>query len=253
MVDEPTKSTAWDRTWTCVLFDLDGTIADSAQGIMAALGAAMTELDLDVPPAEELRTWVGPPPADSFRDRIGLDPAAAEHARQTYRKHYKRIGNADIRVFDAIPHVLETLSQADIPIAVATSKPEHTAIEVLERLNLARYFATIAGSSEDETISAKALIVGNALQRLRAHDIDVSRPVMVGDRVHDIVGAGKHDIPTVLVGWGYGQPSEHAQAIATVDSASALERILLRPGASNPSRFGCAAQRRRGVRAAQHP
>jgi phosphoglycolate phosphatase len=228
-MDNMTASAVPDKDWTCVLFDLDGTIADSAQGIMDSLTATLTELGLDVPPVEELRTWVGPPPADSFRDRLGLDPAAAEHARLIYRKHYRRIGNADIRVFDAIPQVLETLSQAGIPIAVATSKPEHTAIEVLERLNLARYFAAIAGASEDETVSAKALIVDKALQRLRARDIDISNPVMVGDRVHDIVGAAEHGIPTVLVDWGYAQPWEHTQAIASVDSAAALERILLRP------------------------
>jgi phosphoglycolate phosphatase len=219
--------------WTCVLFDLDGTIADSAKGITESLAATLTELGLQVPPVEELRSWVGPPPAESFRYRLGLDAAAAEHARQIYRKHYEQIGNADIRPFEAIPRVLEALSRAGMPTAVATSKPEHTATEVLERLSLARYFTAIAGASKDETISAKAAIVGEALHRLQARGIDISNPVMVGDRVHDIVGAAEHGIPTVLVDWGYAQKWEHAQAIATVDSATALENILLRAEAGS--------------------
>jgi phosphoglycolate phosphatase len=213
--------------WTCVLFDLDGTIANSAKGITESFAAALSELGLPVPPPAELRTWVGPPPAESFRTRLGFDDAAAEHARRLYRKHYLRIGNADIRIFEAIPPVLEALARAVIPMAVATSKPEHTAIEVLERLGLARYFVTVSGASRDETISDKASIVGEALSRLRADGVDTGNAVMVGDRLHDVVGAAEHDVPTILVDWGYGQPAEHAQALVTVRSADALQAALL--------------------------
>src|ERR1700758_993674 len=129
--------------WTCVLFDLDGTIANSAKGITEAFAAALSDLGVEVPPPDELRTWVGPPPAESFHTRLGFDDAAAEHARQLYRKHYQRIGNADIRAFDAIPPVLEDLARVGIPMAVATSKPEHTAIGVLERLGLEHYLDTV--------------------------------------------------------------------------------------------------------------
>jgi len=226
MADAAMRNAA-HREWTCVLFDLDGTIADSAKGITESLAATLAELCLEVPPLEELRSWVGPPPAESFRYRLGFDAVAAEHARQLYRKHYDRIGNTDIRPFDAIPPVLESLSRAGIPVGVATSKPEHTAIKVLERLGLASYFKAIVGASKDETISAKAAIVGEALRRLRAAGVDTNNPVMVGDRVHDIVGAAEHGIPTVLVEWGYAEPSERAQAMATVGSAAALENILL--------------------------
>ena len=213
--------------WTCVLFDLDGTIADSAKGITESFAATLSELGLSVPPPEELRTWVGPPPAESFRTRLGFGDAAAEHARQLYRQHYQRIGNADIRPFDAVPPVLEALARAGIPMAVATSKPEHTAIEVLERLSLARFFVTVSGASRDESISDKASIVGEALRRLSADGVDISNPVMVGDRLHDVVGAAEHDVPTILADWGYGEPAEHAQALVTVSSAGALKAALL--------------------------
>jgi phosphoglycolate phosphatase len=215
--------------WSCVLFDLDGTIANSAKGITESFAAALSELGLPVPPPEELRTWVGPPPAESFRVRLGVDDATAEHARQLYRKHYQRIGNADIRVFDAIPPVLEALAQEGIPMAVATSKPEHTTIDVLERLDLARFFVTVSGASRDESISDKASIVDEALRRLRVDGVDTSNPVMVGDRLHDVIGAAQHDVPTILVDWGYGEPAEHAQALATVDSAETLKAALLGP------------------------
>lgn len=230
--------------WTCVLFDLDGTIADSAKGITAAFAATLAELGVDVPPLEELRTWVGPPPAETFRTRLGLPAAAAEEARRRYRSHYERIGNADVRAFPAITHVLEALSRAAIPIAVATSKPEHTAVEVLERLGVRRYFCVVSGASRDETISDKAAIVGEALRRLHENGVDTSNPVMVGDRVHDLVGAAKHGVPTVLVRWGYGEDWEHTDAIASPDSAATLEDTLLGDGPSpprqgtGPSEFG---------------
>jgi phosphoglycolate phosphatase len=215
--------------WTCVLFDLDGTIANSAKGITESFAAALSELSLPVPPPEELRTWVGPPPAESFRTRFGFDDAAAENARQLYRKHYLRIGNADIRIFEAIPPALEALARAGIPMAVATSKPEHTAVEVLERLGLALYFVTVSGASRDETISDKASIVGEALRRMRAEGVDTGNPVMVGDRLHDVLGAAEHNVPTILVDWGYGEAAEHAQALITVGSADALKTTLLGP------------------------
>src|SRR5262245_42838353 len=98
---DATKRDGAHTQWTCVLFDLDGTIADSAKGITESFAATLAELCLEVPPLEELRSWVGPPPAESFRYRLGFDEAAAEHARQLYRKHYERIGNADIRPFAA--------------------------------------------------------------------------------------------------------------------------------------------------------
>jgi phosphoglycolate phosphatase len=213
--------------WSCVLFDLDGTIANSAKGITESFAATLSELGQPVPPPDELRTWVGPPPAESFRVRCGFDDAAAELARQLYRKHYQRIGNADIRTFEEIPPVLEALAQEGVPTAVATSKPEHTAIEVLERLGLARYFVTVSGASRDETISDKASIVGEALRRLRADGVDTGNPVMVGDRLHDVAGAAEHNVPTILVDWGYGEPAEHARAHVTVGSADALKAALL--------------------------
>lgn len=213
--------------WTCVLFDLDGTIANSAEGITESFAATLSELGLPVPPPDELRTWVGPPPAESFRVHFGFDDATAEHARQLYRQHYHRIGNADIQAFDEVLPALEALAQQGIPMAVATSKPEHTAIEVLGRLELARYFVTISGASRDETISDKASIVGEALRRLNADGVDTSNPVMVGDRLHDVVGAAEHDVPTILVGWGYGEPAEHTRALVTVGSADALTNVLL--------------------------
>ena len=101
------------------------------------------------------------------------------------------------KVFDEVLPALEALAQQGIPMAVATSKPEHTAIEVLGRLELARYFVTISGASRDETISDKASIVGEALRRLNADGVDTSNPVMVGDRLHDVVEVALVAVRTV--------------------------------------------------------
>ena len=97
-----------------------------------------------------------------------------------------------------------------IPMSLATSKPELPATNMLNTYGLRQYFDVITGASEDESRSAKADVVAEALRRLAAIGADVSRPVMVGDRIHDVEGAAAHNVPTIYVEWGYGSPAEQA-------------------------------------------
>ena len=123
--------------------------------------------------------------------------------------------------------MLEAICKRGIPVSLATSKPELPATNMLNAYGLSRYFDVITGASEDETRSAKADVVAEALRRLAAIGADVSRPVMVGDRIHDVEGAAAHNVPTIYVEWGYGSPAEQAGAIATAATPEDLRTLLL--------------------------
>ena len=221
-----TASIALTRTWTSVLWDLDGPITDSAPGIIESLAFTFSELGMPVPSEDVLMSYVGPPLLESFTEIAGLNNADAWNALEVYRAHY---GDRVLQtaVYPGIAGLLARLHAAGIPIALATSKPESVAIRVLEHFKLSQYFTTITGSSEDETLSHKADIVRVALERLTAAGADITHAVMVGDRHYDSVGAAANGVPTIMVEWGYGSPAEAEGTIATVYSADQLDRLLL--------------------------
>jgi len=222
----PTQTLAPTRTWSPVLFDLDGTIVDSAADITASLAHMFAELGLDVPSDEVLLSYVGPPLLDSLRLTAGFDDAEAWEALNIYRDHYgEHVLSSP--VFPGIAGVLERLHAAGIPVALATSKPESMAREVLEHAGLTQYFTEITGASDDEELSTKADVVREALRRLQAKGVDTSNAVMVGDRGYDTLGAAANGVPTILVEWGYGSPAEAGDAMAIVHSTDQLRNLLL--------------------------
>ena len=221
----PTATVA--RTWTCVLFDLDGTLTDSAPGITGSLAHMFETLGLPVPTPAELVEYVGPPLLDSLQSMAGFDEAAARAALTVYRADYAAHGALDSAVFPGIRGLLERLHAAGIPLAIATSKPETQATRILEHFGLATYFDVITGATDDESRSAKADVVAEALRRLTERGVALDHTVMVGDRQYDVEGAAEHGLPTILVEWGYGSPAEAAGAIAVVHSADQLSALLL--------------------------
>ena len=225
--DLPVATIAPPRTWTAVLFDLDGTIVDSASEIMGSLAHMFAEMGVPVPDDETLRSYVGPPLLDSLRMTAGFSDVDAWEALNVYRDHYDE-HLLRSPVYPGVEGLLQRLHAAGLPIALATSKPESMAREVLAHHGLDRYFTTIAGASDDEERSTKADVVAEALRRLEALGIDTSGAVMVGDRGYDILGAAAHGVPTILVEWGYGSPEEAADAIAVTHSADQLRGLLLR-------------------------
>lgn len=212
--------------FTSILFDLDGTIVDSAPGITATLAYTFEQLGRPVPSPAELVAYVGPPILDSFRDRGGLSTAEAERALEIYRPKYLKTGVFNATVYPGVANVLRKIHESAVPLSLATSKPERPARLVLEHFDLVKYFDVITGASEDEVRSAKADVVAEALKRLEAIGADTSRPVMVGDRSHDVHGAAQENVPTIFVRWGYGSPAEEVGAIAVASTAGELERLL---------------------------
>lgn len=213
--------------WTCVLFDLDGTIADSAPGITATLAWTLERLGVPVPPPAELVRWVGPPILDSFRDLAHLDPQQSARALELYRDRYLSEGALDSAIFPGMAELLEHVHAAGLPSSLATSKPETPARTMLNRFGVGAAVGLITGASDDESRSRKADVVQEALLRLSAAGHDISRPVMVGDRIHDVQGARERGVPTIFAAWGYGSPAEAVGAVAVARTPAELERMLL--------------------------
>jgi phosphoglycolate phosphatase len=169
---------------------------------------------------------VGPPLFDTLH-AFGVSEAEYPAALEAYRSRADLSDIHDNAVFPGIIGLLRDLRDAGVPLAIATSKPDVRAIRILEHFDLARYFTVIAGATLDQSRSSKADVVAHALSELTAAGVDVSSPVLVGDRGHDVLGAEANGVPTILVEWGYGSPVEAVGAMAVVHSIDQLRKLLL--------------------------
>lgn len=213
--------------YTSILFDLDGTIVDSAPGITKTLSDTFRELGRPVPPPDELLAYVGPPILDSFRDLAGMSLGESAEALAIYRPLYLEEGALNSSLFPGVADVLHAIHAAGIPLSLATSKPETPATLMLSHFGLLDTFDIITGASDDEVRSSKQDVVAEAILRLEAFGADLSRPVLVGDREHDIEGAAANGVPTIFVGWGYGSADEQLGSVAVAHTPADLLRLLL--------------------------
>jgi phosphoglycolate phosphatase len=202
-----------------VLFDLDGTLVDSTPGIWASIRFAAAELGLPEPTPGQLRAMVGPPLQDGFAGAFGLTGDDVDRAVAAYRAHYTAGAMFDADVYPAIPELLARLRADGATLAVATSKPESFAVQILEHIGLLPEFASVHGATLDGAVRHKDQVVGAALA---AHP-DGERPVLVGDRSHDVLGARAHGLLCIGAGWGPALPGELAAAGAAVVVATPAE------------------------------
>lgn len=213
-----------------VLLDLDGTLVDSAPGIVSTLAFTLAELGKPVPVMKDLLRWVGPPLPESFQNRAGLTPEETQQAIEIYRARYLDVGAYDAKLFDGVASLLQGLKTGGAHLALATSKPLTPASIMLEHFTLASYFDVIATAADDESRGRKDQVVEDALRGLASKNLPVDSIVMVGDRIHDVEGAAVHGIETIMVRWGYGGPDEWAQSRHSVDTPRQLHQALGIPG-----------------------
>ena len=199
-----------------VLFDLDGTLTDSAEGIVNSVVYALERKGVPYVSKQELRRFVGPPLQASFRDHCGFSEEEAKDAVRVFREYFTEKGIYENAVYEGVPEMLLSLCKAGFKLAVATSKPEAFAKQILERFDLAKYFTVIAGASMDGT--DKPTVIRLALSRLNTEPS--SRVLMVGDREHDILGAKEVGISSLGVLYGYGSKEELEEAGAAYIAAS---------------------------------
>lgn len=209
-----------------MIFDLDGTLTDSAEGIVASFRHALASVGAEVPAGDLVGRIVGPPMKQTL-DGLGLGERAGD-AIAAYRADYTARGWAMNSLFDGIPQLLADLRASGVRLAVATSKAEPTARQILEHFGLAEHFDVIAGASVDGVRARKGDVLARALGQLQPLP---ERVVMVGDRAHDVAGAAEHGIDTIVVEWGYGasdfrDPHVAEAAAAHVPTVTALREVL---------------------------
>jgi phosphoglycolate phosphatase len=210
-----------------VLFDLDGTLVDSAPGIHASVRVAVAAVGLPEPSTPQLRAMVGPPLQDGFALVFGLSGPDVGRAIDAYRAHYAAGAMLEAAVYPGIRELLVRLRSDDAILAVATSKPEAFAVRILTHAALSEAFASVHGATFDGAVRHKDQVVAAALARHpQARDA-----VLVGDRAQDVLGAAAHGLPCIGAGWGPAEDGElqaaGARAIAATpaDVLDALEAV----------------------------
>ncbi|HEM4698003.1 TPA: HAD family hydrolase [Streptococcus suis] len=209
-----------------ILFDLDGTLTDSGQGILNSVAYILEKMGIEEPDTANLNRFIGPPLYESFSRFYQLNPEDTQSAVDTFRVYFKEKGMFENQLYPGIIPLLEELRTAGKTLVIATSKPEIFAKQILEHFGIAHYFDIIAGASLDSSRISKADVIGYAINQLEAFP---KHAVMIGDREHDIEGARMHQLPAIGVLYGYGNKQEFEKAGATmiVETVQDLKRVLL--------------------------
>lgn len=209
------------------MFDLDGTVTDSALGITNSVMHALNKYGIAVNERSELNRFVGPPLHDSFKNFYGFSNEEANKAVAYYREYYVDKGIFENTVYDGIEELFQSLKENGRRLVLATSKPEIFAKQILEYFNLAKYFTYIAGSNLDGTRTKKDEVIKYALESCKITDL--TKSIMIGDREYDILGAKKVGIDSIGVLYGYGDSNEleKAEADYIVHTVDEIGKILL--------------------------
>lgn len=209
-----------------VLFDFDGTLVDTSEGIFKSLIYALESDGVPEPPESVLRKFIGPPIYDSFKNLFGYDEDKIQYMINKYRERYKVKGIYELEIYDGIVDLLKKLKENNIKVATASSKPRVFIERILEKFELAEYIDYIGGTDFDEKNNGKAAILLNSLEQLGCKD--KSKAIMVGDRKFDIDGAKGAGIECIAVRYGFGNDEEFIRhgAEYIVDDAKGIEKII---------------------------
>lgn len=193
-----------------LFFDLDGTLIDSRPGILASMRHALTLLGREIPTDEALSKFIGPPTHDAFRALLGSDdPELNAHTIGVYRERYAKLGLFESSVFPGISEGLPQLLQAGHRAFVVTSKPRVYANTIIDHFALRRYFSRVYGSELSGELSHKAELIAHVLA---SEGISRDSAWMIGDRLHDVLGAKRNGVRSAGILWGYGSRAELSEA-----------------------------------------
>lgn len=206
-----------------ILFDLDGTLTDSGNGIIHCAQEAFAHFGLSVPTKESLRIIVGPPLRQSLL-KFGIQPDQIEEAVDVYRMFYVDHGQFENYPYAGIEALLIQLKQDGHQLFVATSKPEAMSQQILKYFGLSKYFDLICGSTADQSRDTKAKVIAHLLSQINPVP---DKMVMVGDTVYDVEGANLLHLPCIGVSWGYGDSEEMQRAGAAAIASSVAELYCL--------------------------
>ena len=225
-----------------ILFDLDGTLTDPKEGItksvqhalqpgiVNSVRYALRSFGMEAEPAT-LRSFIGPPLSDSFKEYYGFSEAQAREAIDHFHEYFTKQGMFENKVYPGIREMLTRLKDAGLTLAVATSKPEPFAIQILEHFDLLSYFTLVGGADMEEIRVRKGDVIAYTLDRLGTTP-EESKVIMVGDRKHDIIGAHENQLPCAAVLYGYGSREEFTEngADYQIETVEELGDFLMKWG-----------------------
>jgi phosphoglycolate phosphatase len=218
-----------------ILFDLDGTLTDSAEGVVNAISHALEKFGIRFS-AEELKSLIGPPLQLSFQKKYGFSEEEVQQAITYYREYFREKGIYENRTYPGIPEMLQQLRSGGARLYLATSKPTVFAEIVLKHFKIDCFFEYAAGSNLDGSRIDKAEVIDHVLGKISS--LKKEETVMVGDREHDIIGAKANGLDSVAVTYGYGPPEELTAAGPTyiVHSVDQLAELLKNQAGRDASR-----------------
>ena len=185
-----------------VLFDFDGTLVDSSEGITKSVQYALRHFGIEEENLSSLHKFIGPPLWDSFKKYYHFTEEQAEEAVQVYRSRYEKQGIYEVKLYPHVKEVLTALREQGYLISLASSKPERTCKAIMEHLGLMELFHEIVGASHDGTISTKEEVLRELFRRWQ--DISQDEMILVGDTIFDVEGAARVGMRSIGVTFGFG-------------------------------------------------
>ncbi|AZV55436.1 HAD family hydrolase [Clostridium sp. AWRP] len=188
-----------------ILFDLDGTITESKEGITKSVQYALKKFGIIVESLDLLEKFIGPPLKYSFSEYYGFDENKSLEAVQYYREYFEKKGIMENKVYDHIEDLLKQLKEMKLKLIIATSKPTKFSNIILNNFNLTPYFDAIVGSNMNGTRCTKGEVIKHVVEKYK---INPNEAVMVGDRKYDMIGARQNNMDSIGVTYGYGSLEE---------------------------------------------
>jgi phosphoglycolate phosphatase len=209
-----------------VLFDLDGTIINSFEGIAKSVQYALQKCGIVVEDLEQLRCFIGPPIMESFQKWYGFSYEQAAEATTYYRERYRPVGLLECELYPGVEACIRALKEDGLRVGLASSKPEEFCRQILDNFHLLDLFDEVVGSTMDGRIETKEQVLNEVLRRWQ--DIPREEMCLVGDTLFDLNGAKQIGIDCIAVRYGFGDAEEMKKngAVAICDQLTDLPELL---------------------------
>lgn len=211
------------------LFDLDGTIIDSSQGITSAVAYALDKHGFKYEGKHSLKHFIGPPLREEFMKYCGIDSEQGAVMVSSYREYYADKGIFECSLYDGVKELLINMKNEGITVLLATSKPEVFAKRILEHLHISEYFDFVGGAKMDNTRTDKCEVISYVFDSCGI-EIDKNKALMIGDSTHDIEGARKFGLGGIAVSYGFGETDalKKSNPLAICSSPSEILEVFKR-------------------------
>lgn len=209
-----------------VLFDLDGTLIDSSEGIINCVCYALDFYGIQEDNMETLYSFIGPPLRDSFQKYYGFDKEKASEAVAKYRERYHKTGIFECSLYPHVKETIEILKEQGYRIGMASSKPEESCRRILSHFGILSLFDDVVGATMDGRIDTKEQVLSEVFRRWK--ELSRDEMCLIGDTMFDVNGAAAHQIPCIAVSYGFGDIAEMLEhgAHLRCDDLSRLPELL---------------------------